>query len=340
MPWTFYDKNGNQKQASSSLGPMQLLCSQILGAPAAIIDTISLLPAGIPQNFTHLRVIVRGRGDQVTTSIAVRIRFNNDSGANYYDSRLFSSATAQADQALGATVGRLGYLAAAQDPATYGGLVDALIPMYAESNWAKQYISQGYFQSGNNSGNPVATLTGGQWSNAAPITRIQILPELGNFLAGTGFYLYGIGDLNTLPSGLVPVGAEVAYAEMTAAVSGVVATTEGAAVTLITAPSFVADGVSAYFVEVFFPFVQNSVAGAQDLTIVTDGATILGRVSNPADVSGSGGQCNFRRKIVLSAGSHTLVVKGLVTGSTGTWQGNPGGSGAYIPAYIRVTKAS
>ncbi len=76
-------------QGNADSGFMRMLADTTLGVAAASIDFTS-----IPQTFAHLMLALYGRGDTAVVNQFVRIRFNNDSGANYDYQEIHAAAAA------------------------------------------------------------------------------------------------------------------------------------------------------------------------------------------------------------------------------------------------------
>jgi hypothetical protein len=135
---------------------------------------------------------------------------------------------------------------------------------------------------------------------------------------------------------------ELAYAQITANKS---ITTSGAVGgdAVVSAPATVFDG-SPVMLEFFSPAVTPAaIAAATVQLFLYEGATVLSTfavVSNPA-----AGQCYVpvyaARRFTPTAGSHTYSVGAFRELGNGTVGAGPGGGlGQYVPAFIRITRAS
>lgn len=135
---------------------------------------------------------------------------------------------------------------------------------------------------------------------------------------------------------------EYDYVESTGTLS-VTATTEGTAQTFITGNSVSYDGSTKICVEFFCPRARASTDAANRYMVIDlyQDSTILGHYAllrTPA--AGSDDKTVFARRFITpSAGSHAYIVKAYVSGGTGEFTPEPGGTGASLPAYLRVTKA-
>jgi len=147
---------------------------------------------------------------------------------------------------------------------------------------------------------------------------------------------------NTSSGGGSSTAGELAYAQFTSTVS-TVATTDATATTVVTAPTFNSDGSTPVHIDVFYPSTQVQNAGEQLITVLYDGATIVGRIgawtSNSSTLSGSPDYMSY--EFTPSAGSHSFSAR-IRSGSGGTVYANAGtaGSGNFTPGYIRVTTAN
>ena len=149
----------------------------------------------------------------------------------------------------------------------------------------------------------------------------------------------------TLDTGWVLNGsAELDYAEATADVSGVTATTEAGATAVLSGNSVSYDG-SRVKLEFFCPEVVN-VAGSgtniltvvflRDTTVV--GQAVILETGSTFQNSKGGSVVCFDTP---DAGSHTYAVKAFsgATSPNYTIKAGAGGSGNLLPAFLRVTKA-
>lgn len=139
-------------------------------------------------------------------------------------------------------------------------------------------------------------------------------------------------------------GGELDYKEITADVTGITATTEAGAATVVTGDAVHCDG-SRVRVEFFAPEIVH-VAGSgtnklivvflRDTTVIGQ-ATILDTGSTFTNGSAANAVC-FDAPVL---GSHTYEVKAFsaATSPNYTVKAGAGGSGNLVPAFLRVTKA-
>lgn len=162
--------------------------------------------------------------------------------------------------------------------------------------------------------------------------------------AGTsGTFLKSAGAAD--PTWSYPPGYEFAYDAITGTVT-ITGTSEASPTTVITGSSASYDGSTAVMVELSVPRVAytNAAAARQVVFDLYEDSTILGRIATwtPNFVSGQTSVNpivgHFRR--TPSSGSHNFVVKGWITNGSDTVivGAGAGGTGANVPAYLRVTK--
>lgn len=138
-----------------------------------------------------------------------------------------------------------------------------------------------------------------------------------------------------------PPGYELDYAEITSDAS-ITATSEGTPNTVITGNSVTYDG-TAVWVEFYTNSLRtDSGAAARSLTVfLVEDSTVKGNMAfirTPAAAFLNAGG-TFRRKLTPAAGAHTYVIKAYVSAGTGLVSAGAGGTGAGMPAYLRVVKA-
>ena len=140
----------------------------------------------IPSTFKHLQVRLIAAG---TSSPAMYLRFNSDSGANYTRHRLQGNgSSASADGTTGlnqvSIYGSPGLPAANTFGAT---IIDILDYENTNKNTTVRVLAG---VDNNGSGN--IELTSSLWSNTAAINNIYLAPSSGNFTQHSQFALYGI----------------------------------------------------------------------------------------------------------------------------------------------------
>lgn len=140
-------------------------------------------------------------------------------------------------------------------------------------------------------------------------------------------------------------GYEYDYAEVTSSTS-ITATTEATANTVVTANPVAFDGSTVIYVEVYSPSWRpgTDAAGRELRPCLYDdtggGAASIGQiglfVTSASGADGKGG--TLRRRLTPSAATHTYSLRAFVNAGTGSISGGAGGSGAAMPAYIRLVR--
>jgi hypothetical protein len=136
-----------------------------------------------------------------------------------------------------------------------------------------------------------------------------------------------------------PPGYELDYVQKTSN-TNITATTEGTADTILTGNAVTYDGTPV-MVEFWTPSIQTPAsANQQVLVALYEGSTILGYLTAPQGPTASDqyGSHIGKYRFTPSAGSHTYHIKAIVSSGTGVVFGGAGGTGAYLPCYMRITK--
>lgn len=154
--------------------------------------TATITFSSIPSTYTHLQVRGIARSTRVATQDSIILRFNSDSGANYFSYHEVygdgATAAAGAGSSSGTGVG-FGYIAAASATASIFGVAVIDILDYLNTNKNKvPRILAGVDRNGSG----LIALTSGLWRNTAAISSIDLLPGSGNFTEYSHFALYGI----------------------------------------------------------------------------------------------------------------------------------------------------
>lgn len=148
-------------------------------------------------------------------------------------------------------------------------------------------------------------------------------------------------------SGQGATGAELAYTEYTSSVN-LSATTEATANTIVTAASITLDGSTSIIVEFYCSALASPGGGTSRFSIIDLYWSFNGGAAGPqgflADTfTNLNGQivaaCLARRKLTPAAGDYVFSARGHVTAGTGVANAGTGGSGQFMPGYIRVTRA-
>ena len=164
-----------------------LIKNTTLTVAAATVDFTN-----IPQSFRHLELVCQMRGDTAATNVAVGLRFNNDSGANYDYIIMAANATAAGvGEGLAQTQMQAFQMSGATAPANSADGFNVLIHNYASTIHRKAITSLNSEKLAETTTNIYLRATAGWWRSTAAIDRVTILPASGNFVVGCVFSLYG-----------------------------------------------------------------------------------------------------------------------------------------------------
>lgn len=161
---------------------------QELGAAASSFDAQSL-----PATYRELEIVAVIRSDAAVSSAEGTLRFNNDSAGNYDAQRVSGSgATAAAAETLaGSGAGAILYPGASA-AANLAGRVRIVIPEYADTTFEKAALVESGHKQGTATGNLTKRSGVLAWRSTAAITRVQLLPAAGNWVAGSRMTIYAI----------------------------------------------------------------------------------------------------------------------------------------------------
>lgn len=171
---------------------------RVLYAPRTYSTEIDLTSAqsfvGIPQNFSHLRLIIRARTSNAVAIDNLGLRFNDDAAANYRSTIvrannnlvIGSTGTNQTAATAGMAIGTLG-------AAGTFSTAELTIVDYVRPGITRAFTGHGH-------AGPTAALPdintdvyGSTWLGTAPITKITItIPAGGTFVAGSRAWLSGV----------------------------------------------------------------------------------------------------------------------------------------------------
>lgn len=167
-----------------------IIFDSILSGAAASFDITS-----ISANWSHLRLLMYARGSNASNNVGVKVRFNNDSAANYSDMALNTSgSTVAAGESLGATSGEIGQMTGNTAPGGEFATLVAFISHYTSTAGTKTWTSESSSRETTITGGLRNRRVSGVWfAAAAAINRVTLLPSTGNFVTGTRCTLYGLG---------------------------------------------------------------------------------------------------------------------------------------------------
>ena len=159
--------------------PSQVKLAEFRLAAAAASVTFDALPL----QFRHLLILGSCRADTAAlANVVLTFRFNNDSSAVYYT---YNSAGVSNN---GLTYGQFNPgIAASGAAADTWSPVELWVHDYA--NTAKHTHGKGIVGTARHA---VLTSIAYSWANLAAVTRVDLLPSSGQFIAGSQLALYGV----------------------------------------------------------------------------------------------------------------------------------------------------
>lgn len=159
-----------------------------LGSGQATLDFTS-----IDQNFRSLILDAQFRGTTAANTVAVALRINNDSGANYdYQQFIGSGAAASAAEAFGQTSLAIGNMPGSTAAAGLAAQFRCEIANYVGTTFNKTALTRMANKAGTGTGNLAIVELGGFWRSTAAITRVTLIPNTGNFDTGSVATLWGV----------------------------------------------------------------------------------------------------------------------------------------------------
>ena len=150
----------------------------------------------IPATYRALQLSVICRGDDAAQFVDCRLRFNNDSSANYDSEQVTgAAAVAAAFEGLSETGINLGEMPGSTPIAGSVSARTVFIPFYAGTTFWKLATTSHNLSSqtsGGQAGQQHSKHWAGRWRSTAAISSVTILAGAGDFIAGSSFVLYGL----------------------------------------------------------------------------------------------------------------------------------------------------
>jgi hypothetical protein len=173
------------------------------------------------------------------------------------------------------------------------------------------------------------------------MAKISALTAVTTLDSADEFGFNDSGVSKKIAAGFLP-GFELDYVQITSPVT-ISATTAATANTCITGNPVTYDGSTRICIEAFAPYVVTGVTTLSTIEIVLyDGSTELGSLGWHGRADGTRTHISThlsRRFLTPSAASHTYSIRAWRSASNGTFHAGAGGTSAFFPAYIRITKA-
>jgi hypothetical protein len=164
----------------------EIIDKTILGSSQATVSFTGL--GSFSSTYTDLLVKVSARSDSNTTGI--NIAFNSNT-SSYSMKRLYGvgSGSPASDNGGGSSYISNTMINSSTYTANTFGNGEIYIPNFSSST-NKSISVDGVSE--NNATEALMMFTAGLWSNTAAITSIQLTSNVGNFVSGSSFYLYGV----------------------------------------------------------------------------------------------------------------------------------------------------
>lgn len=169
-------------------GGMTLLSTTTLAAPGTI-DVPSISGA-----YNDLILILMARGTDSGAADFIQVRFNNDTGSNYYREAFQFSGTSTNStlEGLSQTSIGAGKMASTGPPAGCFGTLQMTIFGYASTSWVKVAQYQAWDPEGTLTSTLVASSGGAYWNSTAALNRITIFGGFtANLAIGSQLRIYG-----------------------------------------------------------------------------------------------------------------------------------------------------
>lgn len=173
--------------AELNSGVMQQIATTTLtGTQAAITLNI---PAGTSYNF--LKCSWRVRGDQAAAAQQLYLRLNGDTGSNYLWQNVQGNNSTASSNTSGATATfiHIGTMTCASATGLYFSSGDFEISGASDATNYKTAVGKDIAFASTT--NMWAGTYGGQWISAAAVTAVSLVPQAGNFVAGSIMSLWG-----------------------------------------------------------------------------------------------------------------------------------------------------
>lgn len=158
------------------------------------VDTASFDFNGFPGTYIALRLVADLRATKAAATATLYCRLNNDSGSNY-DYQIMNNTAATTVGASGALAGaqmQFGDIPGSTATAGRSAVAEITIDNYAGTTFDKNARCHIGLARGTSAGDVFVETSYGLWRNTAAVTRVTLLPDTGNFLAGSRCTLWGM----------------------------------------------------------------------------------------------------------------------------------------------------
>lgn len=174
------------------LRPAMLLIGGPLVAGAGGLASFDF--PSIPDGFSKLILDLYARGDTNAAYVVLKLKCNNDGGANYYaqESGQYNLTTVSGMQTVGGTDMSAGYVAALTAPASvFDGWVFEFVD-YANTGGYKPIVGRGTLRTSNAATGIQEHRLSGWYQSTNAINQITLTCNAGNFAQYSKARLYGV----------------------------------------------------------------------------------------------------------------------------------------------------
>jgi hypothetical protein len=165
--------------------------SNLIQETILTVAAASISISNIPQGYRDLRIMLDARSDTAATNTAITAQVNGDTGTNYNWESLIGTNIAAGGEGLSQTSWTLGLATAASATASRPGVLNVVLPAYADTTFHKTFFCLNHLSFNDSSTNTQSRNYSGTWRSAAAITSLTLTPAAGNFVAGTVARVYG-----------------------------------------------------------------------------------------------------------------------------------------------------
>lgn len=172
-------------------GSLTKLAQTVLGAPSASVSFPS-----IPSTCEDLIIVINGQLSGTADFVWCQINGDTTSGHYQWVRGVFqnSGLTYTSGSSIGLNVGLLGGAAAG---AAYADSLESTIFGYARTAFNKRSLSRSDLRSGTAANQVTVEMHSSDWLNTAAVNSLTLVPNSGNFTAGTVITVYGRGNTST-----------------------------------------------------------------------------------------------------------------------------------------------
>jgi hypothetical protein len=174
--------------SSTFQSDFELISTTVLESAASSVTFSNL--GDYSSSYKHLQIRAAARSSDAVPGVGVYSRLNADAGSNYRAHYLLGNGSAVLSGVLAVgTTGLSGIITAAGATANnFGIAVIDLLDAYSTTKNKTIRTLTGITDAAQNRIDIHSAL----WINTASVTSWQLFPELGNFITGSRFSLYGI----------------------------------------------------------------------------------------------------------------------------------------------------